>query len=124
MEQPSDTALEVLPDGHHADGHHDALMACISFRRGSTFSRQASLRMEPLETGSLLQRVLFCGVMLITVFVPLSAVVRAVAAFYSPRIRNSIAQHKLVHVVWFIGAIIIAFFLLAPLVFTAKTKSL
>lgn len=80
--------------------------------------------MESLQTNSILIRIIAVIVMVLTAFVPLSAAVRIVMAPFSQRVRDSIMRHKLVHVVWFVGAVVIAFFLLAPFLFTAKTKGL
>ena len=54
--------------------------------------------------------------------VPLGAVVRMVSAFFSPRVRASIMNHKLVHIMWFILAAAIVCTLLAPILFAGKTK--
>ena len=78
--------------------------------------------MEPFETGSMFERVAAVMVGAVYAFIPISALVRIVAAFFSKRVRRSIAEHKLVHVVWLIGALGIAFIWLMPFIFTAKTK--
>ena len=55
--------------------------------------------------------------------IPLGAAVRLVRAFFSQRVRDSIMNHKFVHIMWFILAAAIVCGLLAPILFAGKTKS-
>jgi len=54
--------------------------------------------------------------------IPLFAVVRLVAAIFSEPVRNSIASHKLLHVMWWILAMVMTFVSLAPFLLVGKTK--
>jgi hypothetical protein len=55
--------------------------------------------------------------------IPFGAVVRLVSAFFSSRVRTSIMNHKLVHIMWFILAAAIVCALFAPILFAGKTKT-
>src|SRR5215831_3737672 len=54
--------------------------------------------------------------------IPLGAGVRLVSAFFSERVRDSIMNHKFVHIMWFIVAAAIVCVLLAPILFVGTTK--
>lgn len=67
-------------------------------------------------------QVLMTAAMILWVSIPLLAVVRLVTAIFSERVRDSIANHKLVHIMWWILAMVMFFVSLAPFLFAAKTK--
>jgi len=74
------------------------------------------------ETRSFAYQVLTAAFLILWWCIPVGACVEVVGAAFSQRVRDSITSHKLVHVMWFVLAGAIAFTLLAPIIYAAKTK--
>jgi hypothetical protein len=74
------------------------------------------------ETRGVTYQIFAAACAVIWLCIPIGACVQIVSAAFSQRVRDEIARHKLVHVMWFILSITMAFLLLAPYLFAGKIK--
>ena len=49
---------------------------------------------------------------ILVVMLPISLVVRLIAAVFSPQVRKSMVRHRTAHLVWLLGAIVVVCLLL------------